>query len=183
MAPEYRLKLERKDSGEKISLSGRFEDDDWERLEAFTCYVDELLCTEFVQRGMPASLKINYDRESGLRVSTKLPPWDEVTVFLHKFRAIGLQSERTNFDSICNALRKTVSHPYLRGLIDRQREVYSGKKLQKQFQILSDDVVLNSERSYMIGSMLTSITVTTRNANLSKVCIPAYRWKFQKCYF
>jgi len=146
MAPEYKLTLERNDTGENVSVSGKFQDEDWGRLEAFTQYVEELLETEFVRNGMPASLNICWDVQSDLEITTKLPPWDDVTVFLHKFRPIGLKSESTYFYSICNILTKELVHPYLRNMIEWQREIYSGKKLQGQLKILSDNVVLNSEK-------------------------------------
>lgn len=82
-----------------------------------------------------------------MQVSATLPPWDDVIVFLHKFRPIILQSESTYFHKICNILRKELKPPYLRAMIDLQRDVYSGKKLQTQYQIRVDDVVLNSEKA------------------------------------
>ena len=142
----YKLKLERADSGESVSVAGQFEYEEWGRLEAFIQYVDEVLDTSYVRSGMPASLKLKWEQGSDVEILTKLPPWDAVIVFLHKFRHIGLQSERTNFYRICNILAKELTHPYLRDMIDRQREIYSGKKLRGQFQILSDNVLLNSEK-------------------------------------
>jgi len=146
MAHEYKFTLLLKNTDEKISLSGKFEDEDWACLEEFTQYADELLRTKFVQDGMPASLKIRWDKESGGVISSKLPPWDDVTVFLHKFRPIGLPSETTYFVKICNILTKEVADPYFRGMIKEQREIYAGKRMQPQFQIRSDNVVLNSEK-------------------------------------
>ena len=42
-------------------------------------------------------------------------------------------------------LLKEFNHPYFRGLIVVQREMYNGKRLQEQFEITSNDVLLNSE--------------------------------------
>jgi hypothetical protein len=146
MAHEYKLTVLFKNTDEKISLSGKFEDEDWARLEEFTQYADELLTTKFVQDGMPASLKIRSDKGSGVVISAKLPPWDDVTVFLHKFRPIGLQSESTYFVKICNILTKELAHPYFRSMIEQEREIYAGKGMQAQFQVRSDNVLLNSEK-------------------------------------
>lgn len=146
MAHEYELTLLPENKGEEISLTGTFEDEDWERLEEFAQYADELLKTKFVQDGMPASLNIRWDEKSGMCVSPKLPPWDDVSVFLHKFRPIGLLSESTYFFKICNILTKELAHPYFRSMIEEQREIYGGTRMQAQFQIKSNEVILNSEK-------------------------------------
>jgi len=146
MTHEYKLKILLKDNDENISLSGKFEDEAWERLEEFTQYTEELLKTKFVQDGMSASLKISWNQDSGMVVSAKLPPWDDVMIFLYKFRPLGLQSESTYFFKICNILTKELMHPSFRSIIDEQREIFSGKRMQAQFQIQSDEIVLNSEK-------------------------------------
>jgi hypothetical protein len=146
MAHEYNLRLIIKDTGEEVVISGEFGSDIWKRLEEFSRYADDLLATKFVQDGMPASLKICWDKQSGMEISTKLPVWDDVVVFLHKFRPIGLQSEGTYFFNICNLLTKEIAHPYFRSIIEVQREFYSGKIMQAQFLLRSDEVVVNSEK-------------------------------------
>ncbi len=146
MGREYKLTALHKDTGENISFSGTFEDEDWERLEEFIQYADELLHTKFVQDGMQASLNIRWEEKSGMAVTAKLPPWDDVTVFLHKFRPLGLQSESTYFLKICSILTKELAHPYFRSMVDEQREIYSGKRMQAQFRMQSNEVVVNSEK-------------------------------------
>jgi hypothetical protein len=146
MTHDYKLTLIMKDTGETASLSGRFADDEWDRLKEFAQYAEDLLTTKYVKDGMPASLTIHWDEQSGLAASSTLPPWDDVTVFLHKFRPLGLQSESTYFYKICGILSKELAHPYFRSMIDEQREIFSGKRMQAQFQIQSNDVVLNSEK-------------------------------------
>ena len=143
---EYKLTLSVKEIDETASISGQFKDEDWERLEAFVQYAGELLKTRFVQDGMFSSLNVRWEKESGMKIFTELPPWDDVTVFLHKFRPVGLQSESTYFYSICSILTKEIDHPYFRSMVQEQREIYSGRALQAQFQIKSNDVVLNSEK-------------------------------------
>lgn len=146
MAYQYNLTLTHKETGDQVSLSGEFESGNWERLIEFAQYADELLRTKFVQDGMPASLNIRWDESSGMAVTAKLPPWDDVIVFLHKFRPIGLQSERTYYYNICNILTKEIADPHFRSMIDEQRDIYSGKRMRAQFQVQSDEVILNSEQ-------------------------------------
>ena len=145
MAYEYELTLTINDTNENITLKGGFQEDEWNLLNEFLEYAEDLLKTKYVRDGMPAAMNINLGQNSGT-VSTKLPNWDDVIVFLHKFRPIGLQSESTNFYKICNILTKELAHPHFRNLIDQQRELYSGKRAQTAFTILSNDVVLNSEK-------------------------------------
>ena len=146
MAHRYELTLAIEDTNEQVSISGRFADEDWECLDAFVQYADELLNTQLVRSGMSASLKISWEEGSGATISTKLPPWDDVIVFLHKFRPIGLQSESTDFYRICNILSKELAHTFFRSMLKEQRDIYSGKRLQAQFRITSNDVLLNSEK-------------------------------------
>lgn len=145
MAHEYELTLTINDTGENVTLKGSFQEDEWNLLNEFLEYAEDLLKTKYVRDGMPAALNMTFGQGSGT-VSTKLPNWDDVIVFLHKFRPIGLQSESTNFYKILNILSKELAHPHFRNLIDEQRDVYSGKRAQSGFKILSNDVVLNSEK-------------------------------------
>jgi len=141
---EYKLTFSSEE--DTVTVSGEFKDEDWERFKDYAQYADDLMHTKFVQDGMDSSLKIKWDYESGMKVYTELPNWDDFQVFLHKFRSIGLKSESTYFYKICNILTKEIANPYFRKLVQLQREVYSGKAFQKQFQITSDEVVLNSEK-------------------------------------
>lgn len=146
MPYEYELTLTIQDTPEIVTLKGRLQEDVWNLLIEFLDYTDDLLKTKFVKDGMPASLNIKMQQKTDLKVSTKLPDWDDVTVFLHKFRPIGLESESTNFYKICNILSKELTHPHFRNLINEQRELYSGKRAQTAFKIQSNNVILNSEK-------------------------------------
>lgn len=147
MEREYKLTLSVKDTNETISLEGQVEADDWNRLEEFVEYADALLSTTYAQNGMQSSFKISWDRETGMTFSTQLPPWDDVIVFLHKYRPIGLQSESTYFYKVCNILSKELEHPYFRNMIQQQRDIFSGKTLQTRYKIKINDIVLNSEKA------------------------------------
>jgi hypothetical protein len=146
MPYEYVLTLIINETGEKVSQKGFFQADAWNSLNDFVEYADDLINTKFVKDGMPASLKINFEKNSGMAVSTKLPDWNDVTVFLHKFRPIGLEKESTYFYKICSILTKELTHSYFRNMVDEQRDIYSGKRMQATFQIRSNDVILNSEK-------------------------------------
>lgn len=146
MSNEYDLKLTVKDTGETISLKGSFQAEAWNALNDFLEYAEDLVNTKYVKDGMLAALKIEGHRDSGVKVLTKLPNWEDITVFLHKYRPIGLESENTYFYKICNILAKELVHPYFRNMINEEREIYSGKRMQKMIRVQSEDVVLNSEK-------------------------------------
>ena len=145
MAHEYELTFTVPDTDEIVSLIGQFTKEEWEQLEEFLQYASDLLNTKFVREEHPTSLTISSDTASGFDVSATLPPWDDVTVFLHKFRPIGLQKERTCFYKICNVLSKELKHPYIRSEIEMRRDFYSGKLMQEHYQIRVNDSIINSE--------------------------------------
>lgn len=146
MSYEYKLKLTINDTGESISLKGCFQKDTWNSLNDYLEYADDLFKSKLVRKGMPAALNIKWEQNSNIIISSQLPDWDDVTVFLHKFRPIGLQKESTYFYKICSILTKELSHPYFRDMIAEQRDIYSGKRSQQSFKIQSNEVILNSER-------------------------------------
>jgi hypothetical protein len=146
MSHEYELSLTIEGTGEIITLSGAFSDSDWERLEAFVQYAEELLNSKFIQEGDGGQLSMQWHRETGLSVTARLPPWDDVIVFLHKFRPLLLLGESTSFYNIHSLLGKTLDHHLFRGILTREHELYSGKNMQSKLKITSNDAVLNSEK-------------------------------------
>lgn len=145
MPYEYELTLTINHT-ETVALKGSFHVDAWNTLNEYLDYTDELLKTKFVLNGMPAFLNIKWEQDSGMVVSTKLPNWDDVSAFLHKFRPLGLQKESTFFYNICNLLTKEITYPNFRNMVDEQRDIFSGKRTQSVYKISSNDVILNSEK-------------------------------------
>ena len=146
MPYKYDLTLTINDTGETVSQKGSFQVDAWNTLNEYLEYADDLLKTKFVQDGMPAALNIKWEQGSEMIVSTKLPNWDDVSAFLHKFRPLGLEKESTYFYKICSILTKELTPPHFRNMVDEQREIFSGKRSQSAYKISSNDVILNSEK-------------------------------------
>jgi len=146
MPQKYELSLINDETGETVSISGEFSDEEVKVLEAFVREADEVWNTDFIQTGEKGQLNIQWDRETGTKVSTVLPEWNQVIVFLYKFRPILLQNEKTNFYKIHNLLAKKLDHPHFRNSLGVQHELYSGKTAQAEFQIKSNEVLLNSEK-------------------------------------
>ncbi len=125
MTHEYRLVVIDSDS-EKTELAGRFLPQDWRLLQDYLRAVYELLETRYVKKGMPASLHVSWQREAGLTITPTLPDWEEVMVFLHRFRPVGLQSEPVYFFKVVNLLGRKLAHPQIRSLLGGLREQFSG---------------------------------------------------------
>lgn len=113
-------------------------------------YASDLENTNFVTKGLPARLNIKWKQNSGMMVETQLPPWDDVTVFLHKLRPLGLQKEKTYFYKVCNLLSKEITHSYFRSLVQPQRDLYGGIVMQSHFKISINEVILNSDKVLFI---------------------------------
>jgi hypothetical protein len=145
MPHAYKLHIRIEETDTTISLEGTLGDAEWELLEEFLACVDEMVKTRLVKDNMVSSLRLEGDESGIVRVAVKLPPWEDVQAFLHVFRPILLKKEATNFYKVCNLISREFSHSYFRGLVARQREMYNGKRLQEQFEIKSNDVLLNSE--------------------------------------
>ena len=145
MPKKYELNLTIEETGEDITQSGELSDADCELLEEFTQYADDLYNTDLIQVGGWGELNIEWSQNS-MKVNTKLPQWDNVIVFIHKFRPLLLQNESTNFYKIYNILAKELDHPHFRNLLNQYREQYSGKTMQSGFRVTHDGVLINSEK-------------------------------------
>lgn len=140
------IKLTQTKTGEESEISGVFENTEWKTLCNFRNYAQDLIQTKIVQNGMRSSLKVNFDHNDGLSFRADLPPWEDIIVFLHKFRPLGLNSERTYFFKVCNILSKRLNHPWFNNAINKQRDFFTGKMMQSKIRITSNAVLLNSEK-------------------------------------
>ena len=146
MPKEYKVELINDETGETVSVSGELSDEEVKLLEAFVKYADEVWDTDFMKSEERGQFTVQWDEESGTKFTTVLPDWKEVIVFLHKFRPILLNNEKTNFYKIHNLLAKKLDHPTFRNSLGMQHEQYSGKTAQAEFQLRSNKVLLNSEK-------------------------------------
>lgn len=146
MPVKYELHMKVEQTGEDISVSGEFSDDEAQLLENFVEYAEDVWNTDFIQSEEHGSFNINWTRDAGTKVETTLPDWNLVMVFLYKFRPLLLNNEQTNFYRIHNLLAKKLDHPYFRGALGLQHELYSGKVSQSEMQFRSNEVLINSEK-------------------------------------
>ncbi|HEU5239116.1 MAG TPA: hypothetical protein VFU37_18450 [Pyrinomonadaceae bacterium] len=148
MAHRYELKVVIDETGENISLSGEFEESEYLLLEEFVRYSDDILETKFIQSGDAGELTIKFEQAERrlMTVATRLPDWNDVMAFLHRFRPILLQNDRTNFYTIHNILAKKFGHPRLREFLGHCHFIYSGKRQRSGIQFRTNDVLINSEK-------------------------------------
>jgi len=145
MAHKVTLFLSGENTEVPVQVEGEIPDTEWEILQSFHLYSNQLLATKFVQDGMPSSLKIKGSSDGPISFETQLPIWDDVVLFLHYLRPLYLQSETANFHSACNILARDLSHPQIRSMIQLQKDIFSGKLLRTAIRISVDDTVVNSE--------------------------------------
>lgn len=134
-------------SDEPVRFTTIVEEDDWTLLENFISYAEDLLSSQLVQSGMPASLRIGWRQGEPMIVESTLPPKEEFLAFLHLLRPIYLQSEPTSFHRICSLLSKNFENQHFRRMISDLRDLYSGRFLQSMFQISSNNVAINSDKT------------------------------------
>jgi hypothetical protein len=141
---KFNLQLKSDDGNSEVS--GEFTDEESERLQLFVQYVDEVSNTRLVQNADWGTAKIQYDEGIGQSYKATLPPWEDVIVFLHKSRPLFLKNEVTYFYDIQSLLGRALDHPVIRGILRAQSKLYSGKSFQEQVKLVSNDVILNSEK-------------------------------------
>ncbi len=129
-----------------INLSLQFTDEEYELLKDFVNYADEVFQTNFVKNRNFGKLMSQSDGQNDLRFTTELPNRDETSFFIYKLRPIVLQNEGTHFHKIRKLLGLKIDNSDIRGFLKLQKEMFDGKRL-RNFQILSDESILNSEKT------------------------------------
>ena len=136
--------LTEKSTGIRHEALGEFEDQEMKDLRLFEEVVEKLTESKMLKRR--TSMQFNYSKEDGTSVTTTLPPEDEIDIFLHRFRPIGLQKERTYFPKICKILKRRFDNDLVRKYIEEQMGLFDGKQMQSMFTFQSKGVILNSDK-------------------------------------
>lgn len=143
---KYSLTAKAKIFNDEVTATGELTDDEYELLLDFTQYAAELYRTPYLHNGNTASFTATGDNQNNLSFETKLPEWDEVSVFLHKIRPFILQNERTYFHKVRNLLAFRLTDSYFRDYFNLQKEIFNGKRNQAGFELESNGEILNSEK-------------------------------------
>jgi hypothetical protein len=134
-------------TAEEGALVVDWEDGQWETLEAYLLYADELYACKLAREGVPVSLNVSYTQETGTCFRAELPDWDDVAVLLHRLRPFVLSEEHASFERTSSLLSRHLPHPLLRQSIKQHRAAYTGQAMQARFvRIAIGDTILNSEQ-------------------------------------
>lgn len=129
-----------------VIVSGAFADEEYKTLEMYFAQYAEFADSKPIKSGIPCSISVEYDADKGLRVSSKLPSKDDLSILLHRLRPFILQKEPASFIKITCILNRYVSEPQFRLFMQKQRELYDGSQVQRIFRVVSNSVIVNSER-------------------------------------
>jgi hypothetical protein len=132
MPKPFRFRIQDKD-GEGPDINGEFSDDEWQLLESFAHFVDEIADTALGKRGLDYSMTIAWNAETGWAPvdTSRFPSKTELREFLHVFRPILLEGEPTYFMKVANIIAKRAPHKGWRGL----RDQFEGTRFEKMMTI------------------------------------------------
>lgn len=134
------------DTKEEEIIDASFTQEEWTILNDYKLYADELYGIRLIKEGFNSNIKLSYKRDKGVEIQTNLPDWEDVIVFLHKYRPFGLKDEPTYFYKVTNIISKNIENNYFRKFIKKQRNFFCGKSMQNQIIIKRDNIVINSEK-------------------------------------
>ena len=133
------------DSASSKEVSGEFTDEEAIILEQFLQQCTDLMRSRPLREGMPCNFSVNFNEEEGLKVSANLPSKDDLSILLHRLRPFILQKEPSSFLRVCSIIGKRVPDDHIRNLLNEQRECYDGRQTQKMMQVVSNEMIVNSE--------------------------------------
>ena len=129
-----------------VVVAGEFSDGEHSTLQLYLKQHDELVQSKPLREGAPCSISLKWNQETGLRVTTSLPDDDTLSILLHKLRPFILKKEPASFAAVSSIIGRGVKNSYVRQLLREQRELFDGRRSQQQMQIVSNDVLVNSEK-------------------------------------
>lgn len=130
--------------GEEVTHACSFTADEWQLLERFATYADELSRSKLMATRWDFAFSLRGDMDGVVTFEpTALPDADLFRAFLHYMRPFVLKREATFFDHIRNILGRRLDHPAVRAYLERQKEIFAGRRWQA-FILHSNGVVINS---------------------------------------
>lgn len=141
------LKLRTSEGGEAEIIPIQLEESEWDRLEEFVRLVQRAESSQMVQQGRGLQLRVTWEQEDGLRMSSQLPPESEISEFLHLLRPLILQNERASFLNTAALLGRRIDNSSVRDLLKAARRRFLTESNQELFRISSNETTLNSEEA------------------------------------
>jgi hypothetical protein len=146
------LTVKNTDDGSECSSRVQFPEGELTSLVAFADAADELAAAGVMRQDLRVQIKIKFDVANGANFSGTLPDNDVISALLHRVRPFVLAKEPTSFLRIRNMLARRVDNAEMRKILDRQRDLFTGKDFQEQIEIVTTTPVLrdvlNSDESF-----------------------------------
>ena len=140
---ELRLELEECDP---IVVGGTFTDREIETLRLYLDQHEELARSKPLREGFPCGFSIKGERGSDIQVTATLPDNVTLGILLHRLRPFILQNEPASFTVVSAIVGRRVDNPHLRQFLGCQHMLYDGRDFQHAVRIVSNEVVVNSEK-------------------------------------
>lgn len=140
---EITVELEGRDP---IIVKGIFNDHELKTMLLYLNQHEELARSKPLREGFPCNVSIKAEKGSELRVVATLPDNDTVGLLLHRLRPFILQDMPANFITVSAIVGRCVDNPHLRQLLHRQRMLYDGRDFQQGVRLVSNKVVVNSDK-------------------------------------
>lgn len=131
--------------GTPVPVEARFTDEEEARLRAYDQYVEDLRVISIMKHGAPGQLKLDWHEEKGFSWTTELPPDEQLIALLHRLRPFVLEGEDTSFLRVSSTIGRRAYNDLIRKFLCVQKDRYLGKYSQQFVQVISNDVVINSE--------------------------------------
>jgi len=131
--------------GTPVPVEARFTDEEEVRLRAYDQYVEDLRAISIIKHGAPGQLKLDWHEEKGFSWTTELPPDEQVIALFHRLRPFVLEEEDTNFLRVSSTIGRLACNDLIRKFLRVQKDLYLGKYSQQLVQVISNDIVINSE--------------------------------------
>lgn len=145
MSPSCEISVKRQDNGETALVSGVFSDEEWGRLNAYLQHVDVVAEAPVIKAGFKVHMQLSFNAATGSRVTSTIPPMDDIRLLLHKLRPLILESEPTSFMKIRALLCQRLDNVFIRGTLQDQLETFDGRSSQSVVRIKLNENLLNSE--------------------------------------
>jgi len=120
------------DSSERDIVKVTFSTEDILRVRRFLDCAETFLDTVIARRGFPIRVNLEFT-EVTLSAQWTRPSDDDMAIYLHRYRPLGLKSEDTYFNKIANLLCRRVESKVFRSTISGIKEIFSGTYMQKKY--------------------------------------------------
>lgn len=133
---------------------GEIPDEEWSILLAFLAESERLTGTKMLREGFKVNVTFVMDRTS-FRVTSTLPPRDDLDAFLHRMRPFVLQKERLFYNTIHGLLWRRITFDPFHALLEQQHRLFSGKDFRDQLEMAIVQGVVDAVQKKVVNDEAT----------------------------